>query len=72
LEELVEAFDLNRVHKAAKIDPEKKQINHQHLIKQKDEDWRIPSLLSLLQKKLRYQNVLIKLFLIKEKSSFCI
>jgi glutamyl-tRNA synthetase len=44
LEELVEAFDLNRVHKAAKIDPEKKQINHQHLIKQKDEDWRIPSL----------------------------
>lgn len=40
LEELVEAFDLNRVHKAgAKFDPEKnKWFNHQYLIKQKDED----------------------------------
>jgi glutamyl-tRNA synthetase len=39
LEELVEAFDLNRVHKAgAKFDPEKnKWFNHQYLIKQKDE-----------------------------------
>jgi len=40
LEELVEAFDLNRIHKAgAKFDPEKnKWFNHQYLIKQKDED----------------------------------
>ena len=40
MEELVEAFDLNRVHKAgAKFDPEKnKWFNHQYLIKQKDED----------------------------------
>jgi glutamyl-tRNA synthetase len=37
LEELVEAFDLNRVHKAgAKFDPKKNRwFNHQHLIKQK-------------------------------------
>ena len=40
LEELVEAFDLNRVHKSgAKFDPEKnKCINHQYLIKQNNED----------------------------------
>ena len=40
LEELVEAFDLSRVHKAgAKFDPEKnKWFNHQYLIKQRDED----------------------------------
>lgn len=38
LAELVEAFDLNRVHKAgAKFDPEKnKWFNHQYLIKQED------------------------------------
>lgn len=40
LEELVETFDLNRVHKAgAKFDPEKnKWFNHQYLIKQNDAD----------------------------------
>jgi glutamyl-tRNA synthetase len=40
LEELVEKFDLNRVHKAgAKFDPEKnKWFNHQYLIKQNDAD----------------------------------
>jgi glutamyl-tRNA synthetase len=39
LEELVQAFDLNRVHKAgAKFDPEKnKWFNHQYLVKEKDE-----------------------------------
>jgi len=39
LEELVEKFDLNRVHKAgAKFDPEKnKWLNHQYLQKQSDE-----------------------------------
>ncbi|KAB1157090.1 glutamate--tRNA ligase [Flavobacterium luteum] len=38
LEELVEKFDLNRVHKAgAKFDPEKnKWFNHQYLVKQND------------------------------------
>ncbi|MFH7016171.1 glutamate--tRNA ligase [Flavobacterium sp. FlaQc-47] len=40
LEELVESFDLNRVHKSgAKFDPEKnKWFNHQYLIKQNDTD----------------------------------
>lgn len=40
LEELVAAFDLNRVHKAgAKFDPEKnKWFNHQYLITQNNED----------------------------------
>jgi glutamyl-tRNA synthetase len=40
LEELVEKFDLNRVHKAgAKFDPEKnKWFNHQYLQKQSDDD----------------------------------
>jgi glutamyl-tRNA synthetase len=40
LEELVKAFDLNRVHKSgAKFDPEKnKWFNHQYLIKQNNED----------------------------------
>ncbi len=40
LEELVEKFDLSRVHKAgAKFDPEKnKWFNHQYLIKQNDAD----------------------------------
>jgi glutamyl-tRNA synthetase len=40
LEELVQKFDLSRVHKAgAKFDPEKnKWFNHQYLIKQNDED----------------------------------
>lgn len=38
LEELVEAFDLDRVHKSgAKFDPEKnKWFNHQYLVKQED------------------------------------
>ena len=40
LEELVESFDLNRVHKSgAKFDPEKnKWFNHQYLVKQNDSD----------------------------------
>ena len=40
LEELINAFDLSRVHKSgAKFDPEKnKWFNHQYLIKQKDSD----------------------------------
>ena len=40
LEELVQKFDLNRVHKSgAKFDPEKnKWFNHQYLVKQNDAD----------------------------------
>ncbi|UQD55589.1 glutamate--tRNA ligase [Flavobacterium sp. K5-23] len=40
LDELIESFDLNRVHKAgAKFDPEKnKWFNHQYLINAKNED----------------------------------
>ena len=40
LEELIEKFDLNRVHKSgAKFDPEKnKWFNHQYLVKQNDAD----------------------------------
>jgi glutamyl-tRNA synthetase len=53
LEELVEAFDLNRVHKAgAKFDPEKKMVQSPTFNQTKDEDLAKPSLLSLLQKNL--------------------
>jgi glutamyl-tRNA synthetase len=39
LEELVEAFDLNRVHKAgAKFDPEKKMVQSPIFNQAKDED----------------------------------
>ena len=40
LKELIDSFDLNRVHKSgAKFDPEKnKWFNHQYLLKQNDED----------------------------------
>jgi glutamyl-tRNA synthetase len=52
LEELVEAFDLNRVHKAgANLIRKKKWFNHKYLIKQ-GRRFGAPSLLSLLQKEL--------------------
>ena len=52
LEELVQKFDLNRVHKAgAKFDPEKnKWFNHQYLIKQNDADL-AKSFASILEEK---------------------
>ena len=52
LEELVEKFDLNRIHKAgAKFDPEKnKWFNHQYLQKQSDESL-AESFKSILDKK---------------------
>ncbi|HQE33155.1 MAG TPA: glutamate--tRNA ligase [Flavobacterium alvei] len=52
LEELVEKFDLSRVHKAgAKFDPEKnKWFNHQYLIKQNDADL-AKSFASILEEK---------------------
>ncbi len=54
LEELVEKFDLNRVHKAgAKFDPEKnKWFNHQYLQKQSDE-----SLAGSFKKELSNKNI---------------
>lgn len=76
LEELVEKFDLNRVHKAgAKFDPEKnKWFNHQYLQKQSD-----ASLAETFKKHLRStstalsvtDNQLIKIVsLIKERANF--
>ena len=52
LTELVEKFDLSRVHKAgAKFDPEKnKWFNHQYLVKQNDEDL-AKTFASILQEK---------------------
>jgi glutamyl/glutaminyl-tRNA synthetase len=54
LEELVEAFDLNRVHKAgAKFDPEKQMVQSPTFDQTKTKIWHTFAL-SLLQKKLRY------------------
>jgi glutamyl-tRNA synthetase len=77
LEELVEAFDLSRVHKAgAKFDPEKnKWFNHQFLIKQKDEDL-VKAFATVLESKgvnssLIGMTKLVKIVsLIKERASF--
>lgn len=73
LEELVEKFDLNRVHKAgAKFDPEKnKWFNHQYLQKQSDE-----SLAENFKKILSEKNISTALdvtkitSLIKERANF--
>ncbi|MFT7396335.1 MAG: glutamyl-tRNA synthetase [Flavobacterium sp.] len=74
LEELVEAFDLNRVHKAgAKFDPEKnKWFNHQHLIKQEDKDLAHTFAPIVASKGITVpENVLIKIVsLIKERAHF--
>jgi glutamyl-tRNA synthetase len=74
LEELVEAFDLNRVHKAgAKFDPEKnKWFNHQYLIKQEDATL-AKAFTPILESKgfTIDENVLIKVVsLIKERAHF--
>ncbi|WP_426094200.1 glutamate--tRNA ligase [Flavobacterium sp. DSR2-3-3] len=74
LDELVAAFDLNRVHKAgAKFDPEKnKWFNHQHLIKQKDDDLAKAFAPILAEKGFHVdQSALIKVVsLIKERAHF--
>ena len=74
LEELVQAFDLSRVHKAgAKFDPEKnKWFNHQYLVKQKDEDLAKAFTPILTEKGFTVsENVLIKVVsLIKERAHF--
>lgn len=73
LEELVEKFDLNRIHKAgAKFDPEKnKWFNHQYLQKQSD-----ASLAEAFEKELTKRNISTSLNLtkivgmIKERAHF--
>ncbi|WP_445453427.1 glutamate--tRNA ligase [Flavobacterium sp. 25HG05S-40] len=74
LEELVEKFDLNRVHKAgAKFDPEKnKWFNHQYLQKQDDESL-AKSYASILYEKgvdVDYTTLTKIVSLIKERANF--
>lgn len=74
LEELVEAFDLNRVHKAgAKFDPEKnKWFNHQYLVKRDDallaEDFQQILIGKGIEKPLDYVTRVVSL--IKERAHF--
>ena len=74
LNELVDAFDLSRVHKSgAKFDPEKnKWFNHQYLIKQNDADLAKFFEPALTQKGITIsENNLIKIVgLIKERAHF--
>jgi glutamyl-tRNA synthetase len=74
LEELVEAFDLNRVHKSgAKFDPEKnKWFNHQYLIKQNDADLAKDFTPILVEKGVDFSKFDIKriVSLIKERAHF--
>jgi glutamyl-tRNA synthetase len=74
LNELVEKFDLNRVHKAgAKFDPEKnKWFNHQYLQKQSDEELAKIFSSILNEKGISIENnKLIKIVsLIKERANF--
>ncbi len=74
LEELVEKFDLNRIHKAgAKFDPEKnKWFNHQYLIK-KDDKTLATLFLPIIESKgittnLNYVTKVVKL--VKERANF--
>ena len=74
LEELVEKFDLNRVHKAgAKFDPEKnKWFNHQYLQKQDDESL-AKSYAPILYEKgiaIDYTSLVKIVKLIKERANF--
>ena len=74
LEELVEKFDLNRVHKAgAKFDPEKnKWFNHQYLQKQDDESL-AKSYAPILYEKgidVDYTSLVKIVSLIKERANF--
>jgi glutamyl-tRNA synthetase len=77
LEELIEKFDLSRIHKAgAKFDPEKnKWFNHQYLVKEKDEKLAI-SFQEIIKEKMKDSSVvgmtkLVKIVsLIKERAHF--
>lgn len=74
LEELVQKFDLNRVHKAgAKFDPEKnKWFNHQYLVKQNDTALAKSFAPIVAEKGITVcENVLVKIVsLIKERANF--
>jgi glutamyl-tRNA synthetase len=74
LDELVAAFDLNRVHKSgAKFDPEKnKWFNHHYLMQQKEEDLAKAFLLILKNKGIvMAENTVLKIVsLIKERAHF--
>ena len=78
LEELVEKFDLNRVHKAgAKFDPEKnKWFNHQYLQKQSDEKLSDLFVADLVKKDFSFDEMTNKplmtkiVSLIKERANF--
>jgi len=78
LEELVEKFDLNRVHKAgAKFDPEKnKWFNHQYLQKQSDEKLSDLFVADLVKKDFSFDEMTNKplmtkiVYLIKERANF--
>jgi len=74
LEELEQAFDLSRVHKAgAKFDPEKnKWFNHQYLVKQNDADLAKAFAPIVAEKEISVsENVLEKIVsLIKERAHF--
>ncbi|QBZ97095.1 glutamate--tRNA ligase [Flavobacterium sangjuense] len=74
LEELVEKFDLNRVHKAgAKFDPDKnKWFNHQYLQKQSDESLAKAYAPLLTEKGITVENgKLVRIVsLIKERANF--
>ncbi|HEY6143151.1 MAG TPA: glutamate--tRNA ligase [Flavobacterium sp.] len=74
LEELVEKFDLSRVHKAgAKFDPEKnKWFNHQYLVKQNDADLAKTFAPIVAEKGITVsESVLTKIvYLIKERAHF--
>ena len=74
LEELVKAFDLNRVHKSgAKFDPDKnKWFNHQYLQKQSNESL-ANSFSSILNEKgisIAYEKLVSIVSLIKERANF--
>ena len=74
LEELVQKFDLSRVHKAgAKFDPEKnKWFNHQYLVKQNDADLAKAFAPIVAEKGITVsENVLTRIVsLIKERANF--
>ena len=74
LEELVQKFDLSRVHKAgAKFDPEKnKWFNHQYLVKQNDADLAQSFAPIVAEKGISVsENILTKIVsLVKERSNF--
>ncbi|UPT72055.1 MAG: glutamate--tRNA ligase [Flavobacterium sp. JAD_PAG50586_2] len=74
LEELVEKFDLNRVHKAgAKFDPEKnKWFNHQYLQKQSDDDLAKAFAPTVYEKgiDIDYTSLVKIVSLIKERANF--